>query len=311
MNTNDYDRVEAAIRYLARHRERQPELAELAAHIGLSQSHLHRLFSRWAGVTPKRFLEFLTVQHAKKLLDNSESVLAAAHGSGLTGPGRLHDHFVTVEAVTPGEYRSRGAGLTIRFGTGESPFGPVFVAWTERGLCRVGFVADGDVTDEKEALRRVWERASFEGDETMSMALARSIFSAPYEAERCPLTVHVRGTNFQLAVWRALLRVPPGQVVTYGRLAEAVGRAQAARATGSAVGRNPIAFLIPCHRVIRAEGMVGNYAGGTIRKHSMLAWEASRQLNGGTRSSRAHRGNGSRTRSTRSAARDRDRHAPD
>ncbi|MXW74380.1 MAG: methylated-DNA--[protein]-cysteine S-methyltransferase [Chromatiales bacterium] len=282
MNTTDYDRIEAAIRYLARHRKRQPELAELAAHIGLSQSHLHRLFSRWAGVTPKRFLEFLTVQHAKKLLDNSESVLAAAYGSGLTGPGRLHDHFVTVEAVTPGEYRSRGAGLTIRFGTGESPFGPVFVAWTGRGVCRVGFVADGDVSAEKETLRRTWGRASFEGDELTATALARSIFAAPFEAESRPLTIHVRGTNFQLAVWRALLRVPPGRVVTYGRLAEEVCSAQAARATGNAVGKNPIAFLIPCHRVIRAGGITGNYAGGSTRKRCMLAWEASRQFTAGT-----------------------------
>ncbi|MCY3600203.1 MAG: methylated-DNA--[protein]-cysteine S-methyltransferase [Gemmatimonadetes bacterium] len=281
MNTTDYDRIEAAIRYLAMHRQRQPELAELAAHIGLSQSHLHRLFSRWAGVTPKRFLEFLTVQHAKKLLDSSESVLATAYGSGLSGPGRLHDHFVTVEAVTPGEYRSRGTGLTIRFGTGESPFGPVFVAWTERGVCRVGFVSDGDVSAEKEALRRVWERASLKVDELRATALARSIFSAPFEAESPPLTVHVRGTNFQLAVWRALLRVPPGQVVSYGRLAEEVCSTRAARATGSAVGANPIAFLIPCHRVIRAGGITGNYAGGATRKRCMLAWEASRQSGGG------------------------------
>ncbi|MYA33565.1 MAG: methylated-DNA--[protein]-cysteine S-methyltransferase [Gemmatimonadales bacterium] len=277
MNTTDYDRIEAAIRYLARHRKRQPELAELAAHIGLSQSHLHRLFSRWAGVTPKRFLEFLTVQHAKKLLDSSEPVLATAHSSGLSGPGRLHDHFVTVEAVTPGEYRSRGAGLTIRFGIGESPFGPVFVAWTERGVCRVGFVADGDVSAEMEALRRAWGRASLEGDDLTATALARSIFSAPFEAESPPLTVHVRGTNFQLAVWRALLRVPPGKVVTYGRVAEEVCSAKAARATGSAVGSNPIAFLIPCHRVIRAGGITGDYAGGGARKRCMLAWEASRQ----------------------------------
>ena len=282
MNTTDYDRIEAAIRYLARHRRSQPELADLAAHIGLSQSHLHRLFSRWAGVTPKRFLEFLTVQHAKKLLDRSESVLEVAHGSGLTGPGRLHDHFVTVEAVTPGEYRSRGAGLTIRFGTAESPFGPVFVAWTGRGVCRVGFAADGDVSAEKEALRRAWGQASLEGDELTAAALARSIFSAPFEAESRPLTVHVRGTNFQLAVWRALLRVPPGHVVTYGCLAEEVCSAQAARATGSAVGRNPIAFLIPCHRVIRAGGITGNYAGGVARKRCILAWEASRRFTGGT-----------------------------
>ena len=278
MNTTDYYRIEAAIRYLARHRKTQPELAELAAHIGLSQSHLHRLFSRWAGVTPKRFLEFLTVKHAKKLLDNSEPVLAAAHASGLSGPGRLHDHFVTVEAVTPGEYRSRGAGLTIRFGTGESPFGPVFVAWSERGVCRVGFVPDGDVSAEKDALCRAWGRASLEGDDAKATALARSIFSAPFEAESPPLAVHVRGTNFQLAVWRALLRVPPGQVVTYGRLAEEVRSAQAARATGSAVGRNPVAFLIPCHRVIRAEGITGDYAWGVTRKRCMLAWEASRPV---------------------------------
>ena len=277
MNTTDYDRIEAAISYLARHRKHQPELAELAAHIGLSQSHLHRLFSRWAGVTPKRFLEFLTVQHAKKLLDNSEPVLAAAHDSGLSGPGRLHDHFVTVEAVTPGEYRSRGSGLTICFGTGESPFGPVFVAWTERGVCRVGFVADGNVSAEEEALRRAWGQASLEGDESTATTLARSIFSAPFEAESPPLTAHVRGTNFQLAVWRALLRVPPGKVVTYGRVAEEVCSAKAARATGSAVGSNPIAFLIPCHRVIRAGGITGNYAGGATRKRCMLAWEASRQ----------------------------------
>lgn len=278
MNTTDYDRIEAAIRYLASNRENQPELAELAAHVGLSQSHLHRLFSRWAGVTPKRFLEFLTVQYAKKLLDNSESVLGAAHGSGLTGPGRLHDHFVTVEAVTPGEYRSRGAGLTIRFGTGESPFGPVFVAWTERGVCRVGFVANGDVSAEKEALRRTWGRASLKANEPMATALARSIFQAPFEAEPRPLTVLVRGTNFQLAVWRALLRVPPGQVVTYSRLAEEVCSANAARATGNAVAGNPIAFLIPCHRVIRAGGNTGNYAGGVARKRCMLAWEAGRQI---------------------------------
>ena len=281
MTTTDYDRIEAAIRFLVRHRKRQPELAELAAHIGLSQGHLHRLFSRWAGVTPKRFLEFLTVQYAKKLLDSSESVLATAYGSGLSGPGRLHDHFVTVEAVTPGEYRSRGAGMTIRFGTGESPFGPVFVARTERGVCRVAFVSDGNVSAEKEALRRDWGRASLQGDELMATALARSIFAAPFEAESRPLTAYVRGTNFQLAVWRALLRVPPGQVVTYGRLAEMVCGAQAARATGSAVGRNPIAFLIPCHRVIRAGGITGTYAGGVTRKRCMLAWEASRLCTGG------------------------------
>ena len=280
MNTADYDRIEAAIRYLDTNRKRQPDLAELAAHVGLSRSHLHRLFSRWAGVTPKRFLEFLTVQHAKKLLDNSETVLSAAYGSGLSGPGRLHDHFVTVEAVTPGEYRRGGAGLTIRFGTGESPFGPVFVAWTERGVCRVGFADAGGVAAEKEALRRTWRRAALEADNAQARALARTIFSAPFDPDAGPLTVHVRGTNFQLAVWRALLRVPPGAVTTYGRLAEQVCSARAARATGNAVGSNPIVFLIPCHRVIRVGGITGNYGGGVTRKRCMLAWEAGRRAGG-------------------------------
>ena len=281
MNTTDYDRIESAIRYLDSHRMRQPELAELAAHVGLSPGRLHRLFSRWAGVTPKRFLEFLTVRHARKLLDNSESVLSAAYGSGLSGPGRLlHDHFVAVEAATPGQYRSRGAGLTIRFGTAESPFGPVFVASTDRGICRVSFAAARDVEAEKDALRRSWRRAVLETDEPQAASLARTIFSAPFDPEAGPLTVHVRGTNFQLAVWRALLRIPPGAVTTYSRLAAEVCSARAARATGNAVGSNPVSFLIPCHRVIRATGQTGNYGGGPSRKRCMLGWEASRQAAG-------------------------------
>lgn len=278
MNT-DYDRIESAIRYLDSHRKRQPELGELAAHIGLSPSHLHRLFSRWAGVTPKRFLEFLTVEHARKLLDSSESVLAAAYGSGLSGPGRLHDHFVTVEAVTPGEYRSGGAGLTIRYGTGESPFGPVFLAWTDRGLCRLGFASRQQAEAERETLRRTWRNASLKSDEPRADSLAQTIFESPFDPRTGPLSVHVRGTNFQLAVWRALLRVPTGGLTTYGRLAGEVCSKRAARATGNAVGSNPIVFLIPCHRVIRATGLSGHYGGGAARKRCMLAWEASRQRN--------------------------------
>ncbi len=281
MNTTDYDRVESAIRYLDGHRARQPDLAELAGHIGLSPGHMHRLFSRWAGVTPKRFLEFLTVRHARRLLDNAESVLSAAYGSGLSGPGRLHDHFVAVEAATPGEYRSRGAGVRLGFGTADSPFGPVFVAWTARGVCRVSFAGARDVDAELNALRRAWGRALPERDEARANTLARAIFSAPFDPDAGPLTVHVRGTNFQLAVWRALLRVPAGAVTTYGRLAAEIGRPRAARATGNAVGDNPVSFLIPCHRVIRATGESGHYGGGRARKRCMLGWEASRRTAGG------------------------------
>lgn len=277
MNMTDYDRIESAIRYLDSHRVRQPDLTELAAHVELSPGHLHRLFSRWAGVTPKRFLEFLTVRHARKLLDNSESVLSAAYGSGLSGAGRLHDHFVAVEAATPGEYRNRGAGLRIGFGIADSPFGPVFVAWTGRGVCRVSFAGARDVEGEKRALRQTWGRAVLEADESQAMSLARTIFAAPFDADAGPLTVHVRGTNFQLAVWRALLRIPTGAVTTYGRLAAEVCSARAARATGNAVGSNPVSFLIPCHRVIRATGESGNYGGGPSRKRCMLGWEASQR----------------------------------
>ncbi|MYI23067.1 MAG: methylated-DNA--[protein]-cysteine S-methyltransferase, partial [Gammaproteobacteria bacterium] len=186
------------------------------------------------------------------MLDNAESVLSAAYGSGLSGPGRLHDHFVAVEAATPGEYRSGGAGLRIGFGTGDSPFGPVFVAWTDRGVCRLSFAGARDVETEKRGLGRTWGRAVLEADDSRAGSIAETIFSAPFDPDAGPLTVHVRGTNFQLAVWRALLRIPTGAVTTYGRLAEEVCSARAARAAGNAVGSNPISFLIPCHRVIRA-----------------------------------------------------------
>ncbi len=276
MNPTDYERIESAIRYLDDRVKSQPSLDELAEHIGLSKYHLHRLFSRWAGVTPKRFLEFLTVEHAKDLLRRSESVLSTAYRTGLSGPARLHDHFVAVEAATPGEYKTGGAGLTIRHGVAQSPFGPVFVAQTDRGICRFAFLPEGREGVALERLRSEWWGASLIEQNEAVEATVREVFQAPFGVGSGPITLHLRGTNFQLSVWQALLSVSPGALTTYGRLAADIGRPSAARAVGTAVGRNDLAFVIPCHRVIQATGRSGGYRWGTVRKRSMLAWEASR-----------------------------------
>ncbi len=267
----DYERVERAILYLDRHMSEQPALEEVAAEAGLSPFHFQRLFRRWAGTTPKRFLQALTVDHAKRLLRESTSVLDAAFEVGLSGPSRLHDHFVSLEAVSPGEYKSRGAGLRILYGVHPSPFGPMLLAATERGICSLAFVGGRDVAAEVEALARDWRGAALSEDGKATGALAERIFDG---GEGVPLLI--RGTNFQVQVWRALLSIPPGALVTYGELARAVGRPRAPRAAAGAVAANRIAYLIPCHRVIRSLGEPGGYRWGTIRKRAMIAWESAR-----------------------------------
>ncbi len=267
----DYERVERAIRYLDRHRSDQPALEEVAAEAGLSPFHFQRLFRRWAGTTPKRFLQALTVDHAKGLLRDSLSVLDAAFEVGLSGPSRLHDHFVSLEAVTPGEYKSRGAGLRIAYGVHPSPFGPMLLAATERGVCSLAFVGGRDVAAEVEALARDWRGAALSEDPRATGDLAQRIFDG---GARLPLLV--RGTNFQVQVWRALLSIPPGAVATYGGVARAVGRPRAPRAAAAAVAANRIAYLIPCHRVIRSLGETGGYRWGATRKRAMIAWESAR-----------------------------------
>lgn len=260
----DYDRVESAIRYIADHADAQPGLEEIAREVGLSPFHFQRLFRRWAGVSPKRFLQTLTVEHAKSLLAESASVLDAAYETGLSGPSRLHDHFVAVEAMTPGEFKRRGAGLEIRWGVHASPFGRVVIATTGRGVCGLSFAAG----EPRQWLRREWPEAELVEDRAKTRALAGQIFEA---SARVPL--HVEGTSFQLQVWRALLRIPAGHLRSYDQVARAVGRPGAARAVGSAVGANRIAYLIPCHRVIRASGSIGGYRWGGERKQAMIAWE--------------------------------------
>ena len=266
----DYGRIRDAIRYLVANAERQPELAELADALHLSESRLQRLFTRWAGVSPKRFLQHLTCEAAKARL-GEQALLPLSHELGLSGGGRLHDLFVTLEAMTPGEYRNGGAGLAIEWSVEASRFGPVLVARTARGVCAAQFVAD-----EMEAmawLSRRWPKAALRYVPGGGAAVAAAMFEPLRADGQTPLALRVQGSNFQIQVWRALLSIPYGGFASYGQIAAAVGRPRAARAVGSAVGANPVAWLIPCHRVIRAEGALGEYRWGAERKVELIGWE--------------------------------------
>jgi AraC family transcriptional regulator of adaptative response/methylated-DNA-[protein]-cysteine methyltransferase len=267
-SSQDYQYVEKAIRFLEDNRLRQPELAEVAAHVGLSEYHFQRVFTRWAGISPKRFLQFLTKENAKQLLI-SENVLSASYQAGLSSPGRLHDLLIQTEAVTPGEYRSGGAGLEIAYGFHPTPFGECLLGMTSRGICFLGFVLEGRTTVLDE-LRRNWPQADLVEQPARTEPVAAAIFD---RARSGPLTLHLRGTNFQLKVWEALLHLPPGGVTTYQKLAAQAGLPGASRAVGNAVGHNPVAYLIPCHRVLRKSGDFGGYHYGTARKKAILTRE--------------------------------------
>ncbi len=280
----DYERIAKVIRYLDDRHIEQPDLAALAARAGLSQFHFHRVFSNWAGVTPKDFLQCLTLAHAKELLCKGGSVLDVALESGLSGPGRLHDLFVNLEAASPGELKSGGAGWTISFGFADSPFGKCLFAESPRGICRLSFVENEKMAEAE--LQKDWLRAKLKRDDTAATKFAKIIFARHDAVQHAgsetgaPLRALVRGTSFQLRVWRALLEVQPRTLTSYGRLAETIGKPTAARAVGTAVGQNPLAYLIPCHRVIRETGVFGNYRWGAVRKRAIVAWESSRRLNG-------------------------------
>jgi AraC family transcriptional regulator, regulatory protein of adaptative response / methylated-DNA-[protein]-cysteine methyltransferase len=272
---DDYERVERAINFLERRALRQPSLEEVARAVGLSEFHFQRLFSRWVGISPKRFLQFITKEHARRLLEGSRDVLGAAYDSGLSSPGRLHELFVTCEAVTPGEVKSRGEGLTIRYGFHPSPFGQCIISVTERGVCGLSFVQEpGSEAGLAARLRERWPGARIFDDPDASRDAARRIFAFPSDPDPAPLHVYVRGTNFQMQVWQALIRIPLGRAVTYADIARHIGMPNAPRAVGNAVGANPIPFLIPCHRVIRALGEFGNYGEGPLRKKAILGWES-------------------------------------
>lgn len=275
-----YQLIEQAIQYIETNVQRQPELEEIASAIGLSEYHFQRLFTHWTGISPKRFMQFLTKEHAKELLKKSENLLETTHRVGLSSLGRLHDLFVTTEAVTPGEYKTGGTGLTIRYGIHPSPFGKCLIAATERGICHLGFVqtSEGNAIDN---LVSVWKAAKMIEDYKATAPLVTHIFSGlgpqktlPDQPQQ-PLKLHLRGTNFQIKVWEALLTIPTGAVTTYEHIAAQIGNPNALRAVGTAVGHNPIAYLIPCHRVIRKSGEFGNYFYGSARKKVILARELS------------------------------------
>jgi len=272
----DFQRIEAAIHYLSDHFRQQPSLARAAAEVGLSEYHFQRLFRRWAGVSPKRFLQFVTAEYARTLLHSSRSVYAAALASGLSGGGRLHDLTVALHAATPGEIKTRGAGLTVRYGFHPTPFGEALIAATPLGICALAFVWGGR-EEALAILRPAWENAEILFDPPATAPLAEAVFAPRDQATGAPFPLHVQGSNFQIQVWQALLALPEGALTTYGDLAAALGAPGAARAVGRAVGQNPVAYLIPCHRVIRSTGILGEYRWGAARKKAMLGWEAARR----------------------------------
>lgn len=271
VDSRDFARMTRAIEFIEREYRGQPRLADVAREVGLSDFHFNRLFRRWTGLTPKQYLAEITSRAAGEALKSEPSVLDAAHAVGLSGGGRLHDLTVTLEALTPGEIRSGGEGVTIRHGLADTPFGSAFVAETARGLCRLSFVEEDDAT-ELGALRVFWPRADFVRDDSRAADLVTTIWGR----RNAIFPLAVTGTNFQVQVWRALLELDPGETVTYGALARRLGKPDAARAVGAAVGANPIAWVIPCHRVLRAGGVLGGYRWGPARKQMIRRWEERR-----------------------------------
>ena len=272
----DYAIVQRAIAYITQHWREQPDIEAIAGAVGVTDTELHHLFRRWAGLTPKAFLQALTLDHARKLLRDSASVLDASYEVGLSGPGRLHDLFVTHEAMSPGEWKSGGEGLTMRYGFHPSPFGLALVMATDRGLAGLAF---GDAGEEQKAMADMtsrWPKATYVEDREGTGAIAQRIFDPKqWRAER-PLRVILIGTDFQVRIWETLLSIPMGRAVTYSDIATKIRNPSACRAVGAAVGRNPISFVVPCHRVVGKSGALTGYHWGITRKRAMLGWEAGR-----------------------------------
>lgn len=288
LDRRDHDRIGHALDWLQENARRQPSLDELAAELGLSPYHLQRLFTRWAGISPKRFVQTITVAHARALLRESQPILDASFETGLSGPGRLHDLFVHVEAMTPGEYRNLGRGLSIRYGTFDSPFGKCLIAETDRGVCALEFLdrgmrgpgAEGEWTEDDAlaGLRDHWPGAVFVENSGAIARTGQVVFDRALKPDgEGGVRLHIKGTNFQIQVWRALLRVPEGCVIDYGGLARRLGRPTAARAVAAAVGDNPVSVIIPCHRVLRCHGELGGYRWGLSRKLALLGRELARE----------------------------------
>ncbi|SDM35484.1 AraC family transcriptional regulator, regulatory protein of adaptative response / methylated-DNA-[protein]-cysteine methyltransferase [Catalinimonas alkaloidigena] len=270
----DYERIERAILFLESHHTQQPSLQDVADHVHLSPFHFERMFSRWAGTTPQRFLRYLTKEYAKQLLNQSRDVLDVSYSVGLSSPGRLHDLFVTYEALSPGEYKQKAKGMDLYYGVHPTPFGPALVAVTRRGVCGLVFLQEEDPATALAGLQEEWPDAHWAENPLLTRATIDQIFAPARTTVPKPIHLLLKGTNFQVKVWEALLKIPAGQLAHYGHIAEAVGNPQAVRAVGTACGKNHIAYLIPCHRVLQKAGQLGGYRWGTARKKAMLAWEA-------------------------------------
>ncbi len=269
---SDYERIAEAIQYINAHFKAQPDLEEVADKISLSPFHFQRLFSDWAGVSPKKFLQYITVTHAKKMLrDNAATLFDTAFETGLSGTGRLHDLFVNIEGMTPGEYKNGGEHLSINYSFAESPFGNILVASTSKGICHIAFADDAD--DAFEALRKRFPNAAYAQMVDLLQQNALFIFTHDW-SKLNRIKLHLKGTAFQLKVWEALLKIPMGKLTTYGSIAKQIEIPNASRAVGTAIGDNPVAFLIPCHRIIQSTGVFGGYHWGTIRKTAIIGWEA-------------------------------------
>ena len=273
LDSRDFTRIARAIRFIEANFRAQPRLAEIAAAVGLSAFHFNRLFRRWAGITPKQYLAFVTGAEARGALAGQSSVLDAAYAVGLSGPGRLHDLMVTLDAVTPGELKERGRGISIQYGFSDTPFGRALIAGTARGVCHLAFVEPGEEQRELGALQRRWREARVDRDDSLARNLAMRIWS-PVDRHSAPLQLAVAGTNFQLKVWQALLDLGARGPTTYSAVAKAIGHPSSPRAVGTAVGANPVAWLIPCHNVLRKDGALGGYHWGEDRKRTMLAWQS-------------------------------------
>jgi AraC family transcriptional regulator of adaptative response/methylated-DNA-[protein]-cysteine methyltransferase len=270
----NYNRIAKAIEYIQQNFTEQPTLGQIAENVHLSPFHFQRIFTEWAGVSPKKFLQYISLQHAKKILSNSQSTLfETAHETGLSGTGRLHDLFVKIEGMTPGEYKNKGEHLSINYSFSASLFGNILVASTTKGLCYMGFSDDKEATFSE--LKQRFPKANFiqKTDEIQQNALL--IYTQDWTKVN-KIKLHLKGTDFQLKVWEALLKIPTGNLATYGNIAKIIQKPTASRAVGTAIGNNPIAFLIPCHRVIQSTGLFGAYMWGTTRKTAIIGWEAAK-----------------------------------
>jgi AraC family transcriptional regulator of adaptative response/methylated-DNA-[protein]-cysteine methyltransferase len=280
----DYDHIRRAIAFLSRAWEMQPTLEALAAHLDLSPAHAQKLFKRWCGLSPKEFVQAITIDHARGLLDDAASVLDTAHEVGLSGGSRLHDLFVTYEAMTPGDYKRRGEGLEIAYGFHPSPFGEALLLATARGVAGLAFVDEDAGRTRAEVLAdmtRRWPLARFVEAPARTTPYVRRIFNITAWSNEAPVRLVLIGTDFEVRVWQALLRIPMGRAVSYADIARHLGQPTAARAVGTAVGRNPISFVVPCHRVLRGDGQLGGYHWGLTRKRALIGWETGRMRGAG------------------------------